>query len=462
VRAGLDANGNGVLDDAEVAKTSFACGAAPAPVVTRSAAEAPGSNCALGGTRVDAGRDANGNHVLDDAEVLDTAFVCNAASPAPPAVLSVVVSEPPDATCPFGGSEIRSGPDLDGNGTLDAGEISVVRHVCETQALPGFTIASDADLQLFDRASVVKGDVTVQSSTLDFVSLDAGKILGSIVVTQNPKLTGLSIERSFGGLSVTVSGNVIVTDNPVLTSIQIGDDLASTAGSRITGSMIVARNPSLASAVFGLNDLAEVDGNLTFEANDSLTELDLGGLRFVGGDFWLKGNAKLGQGGQTFIAATTVGGTVNLVGPGPVNVVNMVNLQAAGGVQLIGVNGGSLLAPRLRAVFGDVAVSNNPFGGFQFQELLAIGGSLTIAGNAAIASLLARFPALEHVGTTLAIESNPALAVLELGALRSARDVFVVDDPKLPTCAVQKLVAQLSPPPTSVSITGTDDTATCP
>src|SRR5690242_20651304 len=170
VRAGLDANGNGVLDDAEVAKTSFACGAVPAPVVTRSAAEAPGSNCALGGTRVDAGRDANGNHVLDDAEVLDTAFVCSVAPAPPPAVLSVVVTEFPDATCPFGGSEIRSGPDLDGNGTLDAGEISVVRHVCETQALPGFTIASDADLQLFDRASVVKGDVTVQSSTLDFVS----------------------------------------------------------------------------------------------------------------------------------------------------------------------------------------------------------------------------------------------------------------------------------------------------
>jgi hypothetical protein len=61
----------------------------------------------------------------------------------------------------------------------------------------------------------------------------------------------------------------------------------------------------------------------------------------------------------------------------------------------------------------------------------------------------------------LSLVSNPALAGVELGALQSARDVLVSDDPKLP-CAAQKLVAQLSPPPASVSITGTDDAATCP
>jgi hypothetical protein len=56
----------------------------------------------------------------------------------------------------------------------------------------------------------------------------------------------------------------------------------------------VARNASLSSKLFDLNDLAEVDGKLTFEANDSLMELRLDGLRFVGGDLRLAGNAKLG------------------------------------------------------------------------------------------------------------------------------------------------------------------------
>jgi hypothetical protein len=160
--------------------------------------------------------------------------------------------------------------------------------------------------------------------------------------------------------------------------------------------------------------------------------------------------------------ATTVGGIVNLVGPGPVNVVNMFNLEVAGGVRVTGVTGGSLFAPNLRVVFGDVEVSNNPSAGIQFQKLLAIEGALRFAGNAGTVTLLGLFPALEHVGTTLAVVSDPVLAGVELGALRSARDVFVTDDPKLPTCAAQKLVAQLSPPPTNVSISGTDDTATCP
>jgi hypothetical protein len=376
-------------------------------------------------------------------------------------VLSIVLSELPDAICPFGGSEIRSGPDLDGNGTLDAAEVSVVRHVCETRMLPGFTIASAADLQLFEQASVVKGDVTVQSPTLDSVSLDADKILGSIVVAQNPKLTTLILDHSFGGLGVTVSGSLVITDNPLLTLIEIGD-IFGPVTSRITGSMVVARNASLASTFIGLKDLAEVDGNLRFEANDSLTDLHLDGLAFVGGDLALVGNAKVGQGAEAFIGATRVGGNVILVGPGPVNPVNMGSLQAAGGVLVTGVTGGGLAASSLRVVFGDVELLDNPSAGVNFQKLLAIEGLLRISGNAGAVSLLGFFPALEHIGTTLQVESNPALVGVELAALRSARDVFVADDPKLPTCAAQKLVAQLSPPPTSVIISGTDDTASCP
>ena len=451
-----------MLDDAEVARPPTPA-AAPATVLTRRQRGRPVRTARSAGP-TSGGRDAS-RRVLDDAEVLDTAFVC-AAAPAPlPAVLSVVVSELPDATCPFGGSEIRSGPDLDGNGTLDAAEVTVVRPVCETRLLPSFTFASADDMHLFEQASIVKGDVTVQSPTLDLVSLDVDKILGSIVVAQNPKLTSLTLQHSapFGELSVLVSGSVLITDNPVLTSIEIGNALGSStfADSRIAGSLIVARNASLATTFFGLTDLASVDRDLVFQANDSLSELRLDGLRSVGGDLKLAGNARLGQGQPAFITATTVGGTVILEGPGPVNSIEMFNLQAAGGILLTGVTGGSLLAPNLRVVFGDVHLLDDPLAAVQFSRLLEIEGTLRIMFNG-MTSLNGFFPALEHVGRQLQISSNAALFQLDLGALRSATDVFLNDDPKLPTCAAQKLVAQLSPPPTSVSISGTDDTGTCP
>src|ERR1035437_4679502 len=41
--------------------------------------EAPGKNCANGGTRIDAGLDSNGNGLLDTTEINHTQYVCNGA-----------------------------------------------------------------------------------------------------------------------------------------------------------------------------------------------------------------------------------------------------------------------------------------------------------------------------------------------------------------------------------------------
>jgi len=54
--------------------------------------EPAGPNCAAGGERVDVGLDANGNDVLDDGEISQTAYICDGASP--------VVDAGP--TCPVG------------------------------------------------------------------------------------------------------------------------------------------------------------------------------------------------------------------------------------------------------------------------------------------------------------------------------------------------------------------------
>ena len=47
-------------------------------VLTAVFAERAGRNCANGGTRIDAGIDANRNTVLDEQEVSSTRYVCNA------------------------------------------------------------------------------------------------------------------------------------------------------------------------------------------------------------------------------------------------------------------------------------------------------------------------------------------------------------------------------------------------
>lgn len=99
VESGRDADRDGTLDAAEVTHTAYVCagadgGTGPAGPAGPAGPTGPsgptgssslllllpepaGSNCAAGGTRVQTGVDANGNAVLDAAEVSGTAFVCS-------------------------------------------------------------------------------------------------------------------------------------------------------------------------------------------------------------------------------------------------------------------------------------------------------------------------------------------------------------------------------------------------
>src|SRR5689334_16763041 len=71
IESGIDDNADGTLSPDEIDSVSYVCSNVPAdPVVLADArSESPGTNCALGGTAVRTGLDTNGNGQLDDAEV---------------------------------------------------------------------------------------------------------------------------------------------------------------------------------------------------------------------------------------------------------------------------------------------------------------------------------------------------------------------------------------------------------
>lgn len=81
---------DGKLDAPEVTGTSYACDGAPGAqgsaggavgvALVRTSSEPAGANCAKGGQKVEAGVDANGSGALDDAEVTSTGFVCTGAT----------------------------------------------------------------------------------------------------------------------------------------------------------------------------------------------------------------------------------------------------------------------------------------------------------------------------------------------------------------------------------------------
>jgi OmcA/MtrC family decaheme c-type cytochrome len=102
-------------------------GAAAASTVIRTSVEPAGSNCAAGGTKVESGVDANGNGALDEAELNSalTYYVCNgSAGSGSKGALIKTTPEAAGSNCPNGGSKVEVGVDANGNGVLDPSEVN--------------------------------------------------------------------------------------------------------------------------------------------------------------------------------------------------------------------------------------------------------------------------------------------------------------------------------------------------
>lgn len=91
-------------------------------------AEPAGANCANGGERIDTGVDANGNGVLDASEITNTSYVCNGSTG--DQTLVTTTPEPAGSNCADGGLRVDVGVDDNGNGVLDASEIDSTSYVC--------------------------------------------------------------------------------------------------------------------------------------------------------------------------------------------------------------------------------------------------------------------------------------------------------------------------------------------
>ncbi len=130
-----------------------ACGAGdalPARLLVTNEAASP--NCPTGGSRIDAGIDADGNGVLEPSEVTSTQYVCNGGVGATGAagstgttgaaattLLVETSNEPAGANCVGGGQRIRAGLDSNGNGVLDPAEVASTGYVCNGATGPGVT-----------------------------------------------------------------------------------------------------------------------------------------------------------------------------------------------------------------------------------------------------------------------------------------------------------------------------------
>jgi len=98
--------------------------------------EPAGANCPYGGTKIVVGVDGNSNGALDASEVTatGTSYTCNGSGKSS---LVRTANEPAGTHCPFGGTRIETGLDLDGDGALGAAEVDVAATSYVCNFVPG-------------------------------------------------------------------------------------------------------------------------------------------------------------------------------------------------------------------------------------------------------------------------------------------------------------------------------------
>jgi len=348
------------------------------------------------------------------------------------------------------------------------------------QVTGDFTINNSLDVATFASVTQLTGKLTIAASSLGDISFPcletAGGVQASVTTLALPNLTALTGGQAYPG--------DLVLDATTLTAPRL---------SAVAGTVTVDV------AQLDLASLQSVGGDFTIWCSPpALTTLSgLGKLRSVGGNVLITGDT---HGGCTNLAGlemlTTVGGTLRLAEVDLVDLAALSNLTSVDSLDVrgvamtatlhglegvtalpgkleIGIHNDLTGLDNLTSVGGDVHIdqvaSLDGLG-----KLQTIGGngqfvSATTSGLAHLASVQGNLffdandvslPALTNVGTDFQVDNATRLVAPLLKTVTGV--LWINNDPMLPQCYADALVAQLSPPPAAVEEYGLDGSGTCP
>lgn len=297
VSAGRDTNRNGLLSAGEVDVSDYLCngaagaagatgapGASGAPGSSGLAslvvmtAEPAGANCAPGGARLDSGLDTNGNGTLEVGEVASSRYVCNGASGAPGASgaagatgtagvdghssLIAITAESAGSNCAYGGSQIKSGVDINDSGVLDSGEVAATTYTCNGTPGPGVSWTSSGTSSTAVTAQSNSGVLASNESAQVVVTLPTSPAVGDIV-----RVTGVGA----GGWRLAQNaGQSIITRSLPGSWVAAGTDwTARVTNQSYAGIASSSEGTKLASVIAGGQIYTSIDSGATWTARDS-------------------------------------------------------------------------------------------------------------------------------------------------------------------------------------------------
>jgi hypothetical protein len=384
VRSGTDDDHDQKLDDGEVRTRTVVCNPEPVKpppkIVLRIIGEPRGGNaCIEGGSAVQSGPDTNGNNSLDDDEVSHTDLFCGEL------MVTRFRPEPEGANCVAGGVAFEVGHDRNGNAVLDDGEAEHTDFSCGDILARSVTITSPSDAATLAHIRVIDGDllairvpITGDGAFEAFSLPELQHVSGTVMFAHDPALTAIRLPKL-----VDVGFSFWLSDDPQLATLDL---------SLLTS---VARDVQLTDLP-ALPDLAGAPQ-----------------LRHAGGDVTIRNN--------TLLAAATlpfdVGGAIEVSNNPALAALELFGIPRLARVEIFGngittltVHAGSFDATD-EVMLGPVHVFSNPsltsvtIGG---DEL----GDVSISGNASLAEV---HITLDHGDGDLVID-GPALNQLTLSA----------------------------------------------
>jgi hypothetical protein len=433
--------------------------------------ERAGEHCPLGGQRILTGIDANADGALQPGELLGVAYVCNGQTGVTCSTIegSVVVRNALDWThlVEAGCTRVTGTLEITADGASTLGAPSPLRRVgallvtgndrLERLAFPdlatvddGVTVRESPALEVLalpSLASVGAGGLSVQGEVpllaLDLPALSTlggplvveGTLVSQVLLPLLAEATQGLVLRGNPGLvlvhlpALAAAPELLASDNLLLDTLAL-PALASVAV------LQVDLSPNL--NTLSLPALVEATGWATLVELQGLRSLDLGALAMAG-DLTIDAGAALPV---LSLPALRTCGLLDL--SGQVVEVRLPSLVSAASLRLGATH-------RLQAV-------DLPALAWLDQDLSIIGPVDTPAGLTALA-----LPSLVRVGAALRIERLAGLTSLDAPALREVGTSFsVVDDPALPRCLVEAIVARLRPPlPAVIALANLDDASIC-
>lgn len=416
-----------------------ACGSSPVSLV-RVDDEPPGEACPEGGVVLRSGVDTNGSGVLELAEIQQNRYLCKGGSGDTPTATDEATStatgtdgstggarlvqvETAGAECPDGGVVVRAGVDADGDGLLAAGEVQETQTVCVDPlptAINGSVVVHDSDdLRRLRRCTQISGDLRIEAPGLSTLSdLEQLTTIGGQLIVQGGAFDTVRLPAL-----TRVTGALRIAESPALVTVDLSQ-LTQTGGLSIDaaqGQLTTVTLPRLSTVGGGLaitaprlttldlSQLGSTTGDLTLTGGDDagLTAVDLPRLASVGRSLAIRQLPALLSVSAPLLA-TSHGVALESLGPTRTTPTTTVKLQ--------------LSLPALTQVDGPLALESLPSldrlslpvlqrveGPLALRQLgtprAVVQGRLRVNDNVLQLSL----PALTRVGGDLLLEELPTL-----------------------------------------------------